>query len=110
VGTYLYRIWPDRPELLVDGPTSDEERSIGEHYEYLKDLTARGIVLLAGRTRSETIDDFGIVVLVAESAAVARAIMLADPAVRDGVFVGDLFPYDLAMVSGDIGRHAGTAA
>jgi uncharacterized protein YciI len=105
--TFLYRIWPDRPELLSEGPTPDEERVIGEHYEYLRDLSDRGVVLLAGRTRSNTEEDFGIVILAVEDAGTARSVMADDPAVREGVFVGDIFPYDVAILCADIAERTG---
>ena len=108
--TYLYRIWPDRPELLTAGPTPDEERVISAHYEYLRTLTERGVVLLAGRTRSGTTEDFGIVILVADSLADARRVMEADPAVMHGVFVGDLLAYDVALLSREIHTLIGHAS
>jgi uncharacterized protein YciI len=102
VGIYLYRIWPDRPELLTNGPTPEEERVIDEHVEYLSRLADEGVVLLAGRTQSGTTDDFGLVILSAENIEAARRLMEGDPAVREGVFVGDLFDYRVALHSKDI--------
>ncbi|MBD3366539.1 MAG: hypothetical protein GF405_00010 [Candidatus Eisenbacteria bacterium] len=102
MSTYLYRIRPDRPELLTDGPTPDEKRVISEHFEYLSGLADEGVVLLAGRTQSQTTDDFGLVILFAGSMNDAREVMENDPAVRDGVFVGDLFVYRVSLHSKDI--------
>ena len=47
---YLYRIQPTRPALLSEGATQEEEALVSEHFVYLRELTGKGIVLLAGRT------------------------------------------------------------
>jgi hypothetical protein len=62
INEYLYRIQPTRPEMLSAGPTADEERIIGEHFDYLKALAAKRIVVLAGRTLNTDPSSFGIVI------------------------------------------------
>jgi hypothetical protein len=47
---FLYRIQPTRPEMLIDGLTSEEEAIVEQHFAYLQDLLGQGILLLAGRT------------------------------------------------------------
>ena len=47
---WLYRIQPVRKEMLAEGPTPEEERLVGEHFEYLKGLVEKNVVMLAGRT------------------------------------------------------------
>ena len=98
---YLYRIRPTRIGFLVES-TPGEDRIVGEHFEYLKCLTERGVVLLAGRTINTDPSSFGIVIFAAEDAAAARSILENDPAVRAGVFEGELFPYRNALVSREI--------
>ena len=71
--------------------------AVSRHFEYLQDLTRRDIVLLAGRTLNTDPSSFGIVILRAASEAEARALMLADPAVREGVMRAELFPYRIAL-------------
>jgi len=95
---YLYRIQPVRTELLVSGPTAEEERAITEHFEYLKSLTESGIVILAGRTLNTDESNFGIVVYRAEDDDAARSIMESDPAVAADVFRAELFPYSVALM------------
>ncbi len=102
MNTYLYRIWPGRRELLTEGPTSGEERAISAHYEYLCGLASRNVVLLAGRTNSNATGDFGIVIFQAADETEAREIMEGDPAVGEGVFVADIFPFDIALVCDDV--------
>ena len=95
---YLYRIQPTRPEMLVEGPTSEEERVVSEHFAYLQELTERGVVLLAGRTLNTDPSSFGIVIFHAPSDEDALEIMRNDPAMRQGVMQGKLFPYRIALV------------
>jgi uncharacterized protein YciI len=95
---YLYRIQPARPAMLSDGPTEEEEEITTRHFEYLQDLTMRGVVKLAGRTLNVDESSFGIVILEVESEAVARDIMNDDPAVKDGVMRAELFPFRIALM------------
>lgn len=87
--------------MLRDGPTDEEGRLIGEHFAYLKDLTEKGVVLLAGRTLNTDPTSFGIVIYLAEDDMEAARIFADDPAVKAGVFVGEVYPYSVALV-GDI--------
>ncbi len=94
---FLYRIRPSRPETLSVGPTDAESALIGRHFDYLEDLTKRGIVLLAGRTLNTDPTSHGIVVFHAESEEAARRIMEDDPAVNNGVMSAELFPFRVAL-------------
>lgn len=94
---FVYRLQPVRPGMLTEGPTADEERIVGEHFAYLQDLTARGIVKLAGRTLTTGPETFGICILEAVDEAAARAVMAADPVLRHGVMTAELFPFRIAL-------------
>ncbi len=96
---FLYRIQPTRAGMLSEGPTAEEARIVGEHFDYLKGLVDAGTVLMAGRTLHADGRAFGIVVFVAESEAAAEEIMRDDPAVRAGVFQGEIHPYAVALWS-----------
>ena len=95
---YLYWIRPTRPGMLAEGPTAEEEKIVGEHFAYLQGLTERGVVILAGRTLNTDESSFGIVIFRAASERAAREVMENDPAVRQGVMEGELFPYRIALV------------
>src|SRR5690348_10847100 len=97
--TFLYRVEPTRVEMVSEGPTPEEADAVGRHFAYLKDLTERGVVLLAGRTLTTGPETFGIVVFRAESENDARALMEGDPAVRAGVMRTTLFPFGIALIS-----------
>ena len=96
---WIYRIQPSRADMLKTGTTPEEEAIIGMHFEYLKDLTEKGIVLLAGRTINTDESSFGIVIYVADDDAAACAIFHRDPAVKAGVFTGAFFPFSTALLS-----------
>lgn len=96
---FLYTIKPTRAELLTDGPTPEEQRIIGLHYNYLKDLTDKDIVILAGRTQNVDPASFGIVIYKAFSAEKAKEIMENDPAVKVGIFSAKLFPFKVSLFS-----------
>jgi uncharacterized protein len=92
---WLYRIVPTRPEM-VTAPTADEQRIVGDHFQYLVRLKERGILIVAGRTQEEA-GTFGITIFEADDQAAARAVMDDDPAVAAGVFAASLHPYAVAV-------------
>lgn len=94
---FLYRIQPVRPDMLTSGATEDETKIVSQHYEYLKQLTSKGTVLLAGRTRNTDNSSFGIVLFNADSEEMARKIVNEDPAVKNRIFRAELFPYRMAL-------------
>ncbi|MCB9452293.1 MAG: hypothetical protein H6672_12705 [Anaerolineaceae bacterium] len=94
---YLYLIQPVRPEMLTDGATPEEDAIVALHYNYLKDLVAQDVVLLAGRTQTTDYSSFGIIIFQAESHEAARRIVHDDPAVKNRVFRAELFPYHIAL-------------
>lgn len=94
---FLYRVHVIRPEMFTSGPTPAETRTLEQHSAYLRRLTAQGVMILFGRTLSTDESTFGIAIFRAESEAAARQVMLADPAVRDGVMRATLFPYRVAL-------------
>ncbi len=94
---FLYKIQPVRPELLTIGPTTNEKEIIAQHFSYLKTLMEKGIVILAGRTLNTDTSSFGIVIFNSESVEAAHQILLGDPAVKNNVFRGEIFPYRIAL-------------
>jgi uncharacterized protein YciI len=95
---FLYRIQPTRPEMVAVGPTPQEQEIVAAHFEYLKQLTTDGVMILVGRTLNTDASTFGIAIFKAETEEEARAIMLADPAVANGVMRAELFPYRIALL------------
>ena len=97
---WLYRIQPTRAAMLTEGPTPEEADVVSRHFERLKDLTEKGVMILAGRTLNTDVSSFGICIFEAEDESAARKIMEADPAVVEGVMRAELFPYRIALMKG----------
>jgi uncharacterized protein YciI len=90
---YIYRIVPNRSDMLTTGPTELEGKLIGEHVQYLMKLSEEGICMLAGRTQNSDETTFGIMVYKADSEEAAKEIMNNDPAINGGVFKAEFFPF-----------------
>lgn len=87
------------PRLHDDAAwTKDDERVVGEHFRRLKQLTADGVVILAGRTTEPGDRTFGLVVFEAADESAARAIMEGDPTVKAGVMSATLHRYAVALL------------
>ena len=65
------------------------EQGLLEHFYYMRDLHERGLIVLAGPLG----EDGGLVILRAAGQADADRTIEADPAVRDGKFVGTATPF-----------------
>jgi uncharacterized protein YciI len=90
---WIYVVRPTRPAMLQEGLTARERAVVEAHAAYLRELAARGVAVLFGRTDTTDERTFGLVVFRAPSEAAARATMAADPAIAGGVMRGELFPY-----------------
>lgn len=95
--TYMYRIQPIRPEMLSVGHTEDEARISGEHFDYLKQLMADGILILAGRTLTTDYSSHGIAIFEARDDDHMRDITENDPAVKQKIFRAEWYPYRIAL-------------
>src|SRR5207244_1022938 len=98
LGQFLYRIQPVRHDMLANGSTEIESRVVSEHFNYLKQLTSDGVVILAGRTQNTDNSSFGIVLFNAGTVEEAREIMLNDPSVKNKVVRAELFPYKVTLL------------
>jgi uncharacterized protein YciI len=96
---FLYKIQPTRPAMLTEGATEQEAAIISQHFNYLRELSEKGVVLLAGRTLNTDESSFGIVILEVDSEAGAQTIVNDDPAVSQGVMRAELYPYRIALMA-----------
>src|SRR5690348_461067 len=96
---YLYMVRATRLGMLTEGPTDQEMVIVGQHFNYLKDLTERGVVVLVGRTQNNDETTFGIAIFRALDDEAAREIMNNDPAVRNNVMTATLYPYRIALLA-----------
>ncbi|MCA0399297.1 MAG: YciI family protein [Proteobacteria bacterium] len=99
---FLYVLKAVRQSMLTDGPTVEEHAAIKAHFAYLSDLTAKGVMILVGRTQTAGPETMGLAIFEAEDEEAARAVMLADPAVAQGVMTATLYPYQIALMRGGL--------
>jgi len=90
---YIYLTHPFR-EGFFEQTTPEEDAIMEEHFEYLKQATESGIVLLAGPCLDAT---FGIIVFRAENEAAARSFMFNDPSVKNNVMMAELHPMRISL-------------
>ncbi len=95
---YLYRVTPVRAEMVGE-PTEDEEAIVEQHFEWLKEQTGLGIVLMVGRTQTTGPETFGITIFRARSDEAAQEFMRRDPAVMNGIMHAEVFPYKVALLA-----------
>lgn len=83
--------------MLRPAPKYGEEgtaEKVSEHFKYLQNLHKQGIVKIAGRFSDVLI---GLVMLEVKSHEEALEIMRNDPAIRSGIFHGELYPWSIAL-------------
>ena len=85
---------------------SISEQPLKEHGTYMLSLYAQGLVKLAGPL---TDDAGGAVVLEVVNESVAKAIVTEDPAVKSGVFVYEMHPWELKL-GGEYAKKARPSA
>jgi uncharacterized protein YciI/ketosteroid isomerase-like protein len=83
--TYAF-VYAPGPQWLVGRPRT--EQNLGAHRAYIADLHARGRVLFGGAFLDDT--GGGIGVVRAKNRDEALALLTADPAIREGVFTGEV--------------------
>lgn len=94
---FLYKLQLVRGDMLRTGPTGAEQAAVAEHFAYLQDLAAKGVIILVGRTLTTDENTMGLVVFRAESEDAARKIMNDDPAVKKGVMTATLYPFKVVL-------------
>jgi uncharacterized protein len=91
-------IRPTRAGFVHD-PTPEEQRIMGDHFQYLKTALENGTMLMAGPCIAGP-DTFGLIVLRMDSEAEAQAFLNADPSVQNGVQNATLYPFRLSLWAG----------
>ena len=99
IDQFIYTIRPTRLEMLTEGPTAEETEIVSQHFEHLKTLAEKGIVVLAGRTQTADERTFGVVILNAATHDEAQDLVASDPAVREGVMGAELYPFRVAVMA-----------
>ncbi len=94
---FLYRLQLVRGDLLRTGPTDSEQAMVTEHFAYLQNLNAQGVIILVGRTLTTDENTMGLTIFRAESEDAARQIMNGDPAVKKGLMTATLYPFKVSL-------------
>ena len=90
---YLYLIHPFR-DGFFEQPTPEEEIIMEEHFQYLKQASEIGTVILAGPCLDNT---FGIIVFIAANDEAAQTFMFTDPAIMKNVMMAELHPLRISL-------------
>ena len=90
---FAYKIRPYR-DNFVESATEDEIKIVSEHFEYLKDLLEKKELLMAGRTSG---GEFGIAIFECHDQARAKEITDNDPAIKNGIFIAEVYPFSIAL-------------
>ncbi len=83
---------PDWPEKM----TESEEKIMVEHYDYLKELTAKKKIILAGPCFEPV---FGLIILQTESEQEAKELMEKEPSVVSGLHTYELNPMRVSLLT-----------
>ena len=94
---FLYKLQLVRGDMLQTGPTTQEQAVVAEHFAYLQDLTAKGHIILVGRTLTTDENTMGLAIFRAESEDEARQIMTEDPAVKKRIMTATLYPFKVVL-------------
>jgi len=94
---FLYRLQLVRGDMLRTGPTESEQAVVAEHFAYLQNLNAQGVMIFVGRTLNADENAMGLAVFRAESEDAARRVMNDDPVVKKGVMTATLYPFKVVL-------------
>ena len=89
-------IKPYRQDFIIN-PNEEEEKIMGEHFNYLKSLMHQKKLYLAGPTLIPE-DPFGLVIFETENAEEAKQLLENDPSVKAGIQkIADFRPIRLSL-------------
>lgn len=91
-GQYLLRVEMVRSGFTFQNMTPEEGRILTQHGAYLKALLDQGKLTFSGQAFDPK-GLWGVIVLNAANAGAATEIMNNDPAVKAGIFRGDVIPF-----------------
>ena len=95
---FMYTLTLLFPEVKTRGPTPAQAAIASRHWAHLQELYASKQLIFAGRTLSVDDDGFASVIFRANSVEEACAVMERDPGIREGLFNGHLYPYQVLLV------------
>ncbi|MHB8162865.1 MAG: YciI family protein [Methanoregula sp.] len=84
-----------RPDFLTT-MTPEEQAVMGEHIEYIRNLSAQGNIAMSGAAIDGTV---GVVIYRVDSAVEARRLFYNDPAVIAGIGYPELHPFRIGHLT-----------
>ena len=93
---YLYTVQASRIGML-DKPTDEEQSIAQQHLAYMQNLVDTGVGIFGGATHVRDSRHLGLFIFQAEDDTKAREIIDNDPAVKNRIMRGCLFPYRIAL-------------
>lgn len=96
---FLYRIKLAPKYREATNRDQQFDDTISDHFNYLKNLCEKGVVLMAGRTDVvlEDPNNHGICIFEAESLEAAQTFTNNDPAIKTGIMIPEVYPFSLAL-------------
>ena len=91
---FFAKLLPLRPGF-PDSMTTEEEKVMGEHFEYCKRLTMEKSMVMAGPCMNPT---FGLFIISAKSIEAASEIVKQDPSVVAGIHKFEIQPFYLSLL------------
>ena len=95
---FIYVIKPISRLLKEENWTHRENEIVNRHFAFLQKMMSECKLILAGKTEGLDEKTFGIVIIEADSKEEALELMKNDPGVSEGIMVGELFPYKVALL------------
>lgn len=96
--TWFAMIHPPREDFIAT-ITADEAAIMHRHADYLAALLEAGVLVAAGPTWGQPMND-GVSIFEAEDRAAAEAIMAADPSVASGLMTPEIREMRLSFLRG----------
>jgi uncharacterized protein YciI len=92
--SFVYLARPTKANFIET--VSDKDQIIlGQHFDYLKRALESKQLVLAGPCTDAA---FGVVIFEADSLDAANVFMNNDPAIKAGIFSGELHPYRISLM------------
>lgn len=89
-------IKPTREDFITN-PTEEDNKIMGVHFQYLKDLLAKGKLILAGPVLNEK-KPMGIFIFECETFEEAENLMKSDPSIKAGIqIIKKLEPFRFSL-------------
>jgi uncharacterized protein YciI len=95
----LFTMIYSKGEAWQEEKPTTEQPYINEHFGYMQQLRKGGVIVMGGRY-----SNLGFMIIEVADEAAAQAIVQADPALSNGIFIADVFAFS-PFYNGCIGEQ-----